>query len=213
MKHLWNCDSFEMGRMGCFRLNQRYQALLLGLLMVLVVWTAWPQVAQASLHTYRELPGQITYRSRQSLRDNRDRAWQAIAFKRFQHQTLQGVYLRLVGFPDAVVVARQRPVVLVAVTGQQWQLPWSVDPQTQTLPNSVGQYDLQPLMQSLDNALPLEMQIPLQGAAIAEVRIAPFVVDEWLQIKAAQVLPSPVGAALRKETQDNTHQLQAAQPN
>jgi hypothetical protein len=55
--------------------------------------------AQASLHTYRERPGQVTVRSQQSLRDARDRAWQAVAFKRWQQGQYQGTYLRLVGFP------------------------------------------------------------------------------------------------------------------
>ncbi|MBE7380435.1 MAG: DUF3122 domain-containing protein [Leptolyngbya sp. SIO1E4] len=184
--------------MPCFRLGRRYQTLLVGLLATVMLWATLPQVAQASLHTYRERPGQVTYRSRQSLRDYADRAWQAIAFKRLQGEVLQGIYLRLVGFPGAVRVDRQQPIVLLAPTGQQWQLAWEVDPQTQALPDSVGQYDLQPFLANLSHALPLEMQIPLDGMPVADVRIAPFIVAEWLQVKTANDSPSPVVPTLGK---------------
>ena len=151
--------------------------------MALILWGTFPPASYASLHTYHERPGQVTYRSRQSIRDYDDRAWQAIAFKRLQGETLQGLYLRLVGFPDIVQVDPQRPVILLAATGQQWQLSRALDPQTQTLPDNVGQYDLQPLLGDLKKALPLEIQIPLEGSTIAEASVAPFVVREWLQVK------------------------------
>ncbi|NER78930.1 MAG: DUF3122 domain-containing protein [Leptolyngbya sp. SIO1D8] len=176
--------------------SYRYPRLVISLLVALVVWVALPGVAQASIHTYHERPGQVTYRSRQSLRDYGDRAWQAIAFKRIQRETLQGIYLRLVGFPGAVTVEPQKPIVLISTTGQQWQLSWDIDPQTESLPDSVGQYDLQPLLASLTNALPLEMQISLTGMDVAEIRIAPFVVKEWLQIASSQDSPSPVAPPL-----------------
>ncbi|HEY9886857.1 MAG TPA: DUF3122 domain-containing protein, partial [Candidatus Obscuribacterales bacterium] len=82
--------------------------------LVLCLWAAVPSVAQASLHTYRERPGQVTVRSRQSLRDDRDRAWQAIAFKRTQGTTPPSFYLRLVGFPEAVAVDRHQAITLLA---------------------------------------------------------------------------------------------------
>lgn len=138
-------------------------------------------------------------RSRLSLRDDTDRAWQAIAFKRWQGATLQGIYLRLVGFPGAVQIDRQQPVTLLTLTGQQWRLPWQLDPQTQALPPNVGQYDLQPLLTDLQRAQPLEMRVELAEGELAELAIAPFIVDEWLQVKTAEPLPAPVSSALGKE--------------
>lgn len=172
----------EMNRVAIARQGYRLLAVLL---LGVFLWLGWPPVAQASTHVYRERPGQITYRSRQSLRDYEDRAWQAIAFKRYQGNQLQGLYLRLVGFPGTVVVDAQRPIVFTTATAQQWQLPWDVDPQTQSLPESVGQYNLQPLLADLKQALPLEMQIPLANNTAVEVGIAPFIVREWLQISTA----------------------------
>lgn len=165
-------------------------------LLLLLLWLAWMPAAQASVHVYRERPGQVTVRSRLSLRDFRDRAWQAIAFKRTQGDTLQGYYLRLVGFPGAVAVDRQQPVSLVAPTGQSWRLAWAVDPQAKTLPPNVGQFDLAPLLADIDQALPLEVQLPLVGDDPAEMAIAPFIVAEWLQVKASTESPAPMRSPL-----------------
>jgi len=167
----------------------------LGLLM-LTVWLAGMPVAQASVHVYHERPGQVTVRSRLSLRDFSDRAWQAIAFKRTQGDTLPGYYLRLVGFPGAVEVDRQQPIALISPTGQSWRLEWAVDPQAKTLPPNVGQFDLAPLLTDIDHALPLEVQLPLVGDEPAEMAIAPFIVAEWLEVKTSTASPAPMGAPL-----------------
>jgi len=168
------------------RVNGGKRILAIALLMG-VVWMGLPLLALASVHTYREQPGQVTYRSRQSLRDYDDRAWQAITFKRAQSGVVQGTYLRLVGFPDVVEVDRLRAVTLLAPTGQQWQLPWEIDPQTKGLPDNVGQYNLQTLLADITMAQPLDMQIPLVTAPPAEIAIAPFIVEEWLQVGAADL--------------------------
>lgn len=167
----------------------------LGLLM-LMLWAVGMPTAHASVHVYRERPGQVTVRSRLSLRDFRDRAWQAIVFKRTQGKTLQGYYLRLVGFPGAVAVDHQQPVAFFAPTGQSWRLQWAVDPQAKTLPPNVGQFDLAPLLEEIDHALPLEVQLPLVGDDPAEMAIAPFIVEEWLQVKTSTESPAPMGAPL-----------------
>ena len=174
------------------------RSVFISLLAALLVWAALPPLANASIHTYYERPGQVTVRSRQSLRDFNDRAWQAIAFKRFQGDMLQGIYLRLVGFPGAVQVDDQQTIALIAPTGQQLQLHWSIDPQTKELPVNVGQYDLQPFLANLDNPLPLELQVPLMNGEVAEFAIAPFIVQEWLQIKTAKASPAPVSSPLGK---------------
>lgn len=166
-------------------------------LLVLSLWGMVPQTAQASIHVYRERPGQVTVRSRQSLRDFSDRAWQAIAFKRTQDDALLGLYVRIVGFPGAVEVDRQRPIALLAPTaGQQWQLAWKRDPQAKEFPINVGQYDLEPLLRDIDTPVPLELQVPLQNGEVAEMAIAPFIVREWLDVKASAASPAPVAPSL-----------------
>ncbi len=176
--------------------GRRGQRVLWQVLLVLVLWLGSGAPAIASLHTYHERPGQVTVRSRQSLRDEADRAWQAVAFKRIQGDQLQGLYLRLIGFPGAVQVDRQQPLVLMDLTGQSWQLPWALDSQTQTLPGNVGQFDLQPLLGQLPQARPLELQIPVVGEAAVTCAIAPFIVREWLQVEAATPSSVPIAPPL-----------------
>lgn len=179
---------------------KRVGLTLIGLcLLWMLAMFVWPTPAGASIHVYRERPGQVTVRSRLSLRDYQDRAWQAITFKRTQGDTLQGYYLRLVGFPGVVQIDRQRPVSFIAPTGQQWQLSWAVDPQAKTLPANVGQFDLAPLLADLDRPMPLEVQLPLVDDDPAEFAIAPFILQEWLQVKASTDSPAPVASALRKQ--------------
>jgi hypothetical protein len=151
--------------------------------------------AQATVHTYRERPGQVTLRSKQSLRDRADRAWQAVVFKRWSADQTQGLYLRLVGFPGAVQVDRHRPLTILAPTGQQWQASPQLDTQTPALPDNAVQYAIAPLLLDLDAALPLEMQVPLMGQAGAELGVAPFVVKEWLAVARSAPPESSEGLA------------------
>jgi hypothetical protein len=164
----------------------RWLRLIWALILLLLVWVGKVGPAEANLHTYRERPGQVTYRAQQSLRDNSDRAWQAVAFKRLQQGQLQGVYLRLVGFPGTMPISPQAPLRVLAATGQQWQALPAVDLQTITLPDTVGQYAVGPLLADLHDPQPLELQIPLQDAAPAQIQVAPFVVKEWLQVMASE---------------------------
>ncbi|MEM6519765.1 MAG: DUF3122 domain-containing protein [Cyanobacteria bacterium P01_C01_bin.70] len=170
------------------------------IILMLLLWLTGMPIAQASVYVYRERPEQVTVRSRLSLRDSSDRAWQAIAFKRTQGNTLQGYYLRLVGFPDAVKVNRQQPLSLMSLTGQRWRLPWAVDPQAKTVPPNIGQFDLAPLLNEIDRSVPLRAQLSLVGSTPAEMAIAPFIVDEWLEVKRSQALPAPIGAPLGEES-------------
>lgn len=155
-------------------------ALLLGVLLLLA--TAAP--AWASVHTYHEQPGQTTYRSRQSLRDQRDLAWQATVFKRYRDQTVQGVYLRLVGFPGQVTVDRQKDLTIETGTTARWVAPYTLDPQTPTsgLPENVSQYDMAEVLGALRQPIPLTLAVPLVGRPPAQLVVAPYVVAEWLTI-------------------------------
>ncbi|MDA0265548.1 MAG: DUF3122 domain-containing protein [Cyanobacteria bacterium] len=159
----------------------RWIRLLWALTLLVLVLVGKASPAQANVHIYQERPGQITYRAQQSLRDSDDRAWQAVTFKRLQQGQLQGIYLRLVGFPGTVSIDRQAPLVVLATTGQQWPAQPALDPQTVALPDSVGQYEVRSLLAGLHNPQPLELQIPLQGTVPATIQVAPFVVREWLE--------------------------------
>jgi hypothetical protein len=149
--------------------------LTLGLLLIMA------SPALASVHTYHEQPGQTTHRSTLSLRDQNDLAWQATLFKRYIGGELQGVYLRLVGFPGQVVVNPNKDLLIQTGTTAQWSAPYRVDPQTQVLPDNVVQYDVNPILEQLQRPIPLTLVVPLAGIS-AQLVVAPYVVEEWLSL-------------------------------
>ena len=159
-----------------------FLALMLGCLLLL----ALAQPALASVHTYHEQPGQTTYRSRQSLRDQTDLAWQATVFKRYTSGVFQGTYLRLVGFPGQVAIAAEVDLSITTGTTAQWQAPPQLDPQTQALPEGVAQYSIDTLLAGLQGPIPLTLLVPLRGGGRARLVAAPYVVAEWLEIYAME---------------------------
>ncbi|WP_017298053.1 DUF3122 domain-containing protein [Nodosilinea nodulosa] len=176
MSHLWR------------PLRLTILALILGCLLLL----ALAEPAIASVHTYHEQPGQTTHRSRQSLRDQNDTAWQATVFKRYVQGHLQGVYLRLVGFPGQGLVDRQGNLLVLTGTATQWTAPPSMDPQTQELPENVAQYDVGVILSRIQRPGPLTLVVPLARQTTATLVVAPYVVEEWLQIYALAAEPDAV---------------------
>ena len=138
----------------------------------------------ASIHTYQEKPGQTTFRSKQSLRDRSDRSWQVILFKRYQAKELQGLYLRLVGFPGVVTLDSQQPIVIATGTSKQWIAQPVLDPQTQALPENASQYDVAAALNDLAGDIPLQIAIPLVGGKTAQLVVPPFAVHEWRDLSS-----------------------------
>lgn len=162
------------------------QRLIVALVCIVlnVLWTA---PAQASVHTYHERPGQTTLRSQQSLRDRNDRSWQAILFKRYSADGLEGIYLRLVGFPGVVDVNPQKPLLINTGTSLRWQATPKLDPPTPALPSNTNQYDVADAMGDLQKAIPLTLMVPLQGKAPSEIIVPPYAVKEWRELAAQTV--------------------------
>ena len=140
--------------------------------------------ALASVHVYHERPGQTTLRSQQSLRDRNDSSWQAILFKRYRADGLEGMYLRLVGFPGIVDVDPQQPLTINTGTSLHWQANPKLDPPTPALPSNTNQYDVAAVMGDLQKAIPLTLAVPLQGQATSEIIVPPYAVQEWRELAA-----------------------------
>lgn len=166
--------------------SHRLKQVLLGVLGFLLIWSLGLGVTPswASTHTYQEQPGQVTYRSQQSLRDRQDRAWQAVFFKRLRAAQASGLYLRLVGFPGAVEVLTDQPLQITTSLDQIWLAPSALE--GLDLPKNVGQYDLRVLMAQLQADLPLRLMVPLTSTDPAEIVVPPFVVQEWRAIANQQ---------------------------
>ncbi|MEO1591124.1 MAG: DUF3122 domain-containing protein [Cyanobacteria bacterium J06632_22] len=166
------------------------QWLVVGLLMLMLLGGGTRPVQAlpvASLHTYHERPGQTTFRSRQSFRDRNDRAWQTVLFKRYDDTQLQGLYLRLVGFPGIADIDATRPLQVLTGTTLQWQAAPALDPQTPVLPTNAAQYDVRSVFATLTKDIPLELAIPLQNARTATVVVPPYGVQEWRQLAEQQM--------------------------
>ena len=162
--------------------------VLAGLCLTIVLGTS---PALASVHVYHERPGQTTLRSQQSLRDRKDRSWQAILFKRYRPDGLDGLYLRLVGFPGVITVDPQQPLTIATGTIVGWQASPKLDPPTPVLPSNTNQYDMTAVMADLEKAIPLTLQVPLQGKSpssrMGEIVVPPYAVQEWRELAAQTI--------------------------
>jgi hypothetical protein len=157
------------------------------ILIVALCWGLWLwlnpiQPAVASIHIYHEQPGQTTLRSRQSLRDQNDLAWQATLFKRSQAGQVPALYLRLVGFPGQIAIDGLTDLQIQTGTLIEWTAHPEVDSQTKALPENVAQYRVDNILQDLQTPIPLTLAVPLQRSAPARLVVAPFVVQEWLEL-------------------------------
>ncbi|NEO55422.1 MAG: DUF3122 domain-containing protein [Okeania sp. SIO3B5] len=138
------------------------------------------QPALASIHTYPESSTQIMYRSRQSLRDLSDRAWQIILYKRIKSGKVITLNLRLVGFPGIIELAHPQKLQITTGTGNIWNAEdVLVD---SSFPANVGEYDFLEVMKKLNSDTPLRINIALQGENSAELVVPIFAVKEWRKL-------------------------------
>ncbi len=142
--------------------------------------------AQASIHTYPEPERQTTmYRSRLSLRDNQDLAWQIILFKRVKEGQVIELNLRLISFPGQFTLSHPQALLVEQGGNQVWELPDEtlLDPQLQWSIDSLAQYDAKPLLMTLERSAPMTLTVTLDGQEQREVLVPPYVVKEWLQLQ------------------------------
>jgi Protein of unknown function (DUF3122) len=129
--------------------------------------------AAAEIRQFHETPGTLLYKSQWTLRDQHDRAWQAIAFQVRQPEQPFAVQLRLVGFPGSVQVKADQPLLLD--NRQQFLSAPLIDFAT---PPEVGQFDLQPVLAKLNARSPLYLTMATLDGTI-ELKVPPFLVEEW----------------------------------
>lgn len=150
---------------------------------------ALPLLPLASIHTYHERPDQTTYRSRLTLPDRRDRAWQATLFHRYRQGEDQGIYLRLVAYPGSAVVAKNEPLTVSTGGGWQWLAAASQATLPANPPENLGQYAFNEVLAQIATPIPLTLSVPLAGGRPQQLVVAPYVVEEW-QALAAMAEPT-----------------------
>jgi len=156
------------------------------LTLVAVLTLIVPATAQASIHTYPEPAQQTTmYRSRLSLRDNQDLAWQTILFKRVKDNQVTEFNLRLISFPGQLTLSHPHGLVVQQGSSKTWELADETlqDPQLQGVNSSLAQYDARSLLLTLERPAPLTMTVTLDGQENRELLVPPYVVKEWIQLK------------------------------
>lgn len=132
--------------------------------------------ALASIHKYPETADRVMFRSVQSLRDNDDKAWQVVLYKRVKSGTVTSVNLRLVGFPDIELI---HPADLTVVAGKT-EIGKADDIWTQAnLPVNVGEYNFRSIVMKLESNRPLQLNFPVKGTIDTKLLVPPFAVREW----------------------------------
>lgn len=151
------------------------------ILLVLGLLLGFGKPAIASIHTYPEGAEQVMVRSLQTLRDQRDQAWQLALFKRVNMGRVTNLHLRLVGFPGGAELRHPAPLK-IASRDRGWMAA-DVLGLASPFPATVGEYDVMEVLSQLGDSTLLEMELPLQTGDIA-LTVPPFVVKEWRQLVA-----------------------------
>ena len=167
---------------------QRVRQLILGIVfigaittVVLGIFKTLPP-AIAEIRQLEEAPGQVVYQSRHTLHDQHNSSWQAIAFKRVRPDGSTVSYLRLVGFPNSVVIDRTQPLTLRDSLGKTLKAEdasQQVFTDVTTPEDNVGQYDLAPIVSDLQSVIPLQLSLPTIKSEPVELVVSPAIVQEW----------------------------------
>lgn len=135
--------------------------------------------AFASIHEYPETGDRTMFRSVQSLRDNEDKAWQVVLYKRVRSGIVDSFNLRLVGFPG---IQLDHPVALKVVAGNL-ELGRTKDIWSESdLPVNVGEYDFKSIVAELESDRPLQLNLPVEGKKDLELLVPTFAVREWRRL-------------------------------
>ncbi|PZV16645.1 MAG: hypothetical protein DCF22_05095 [Leptolyngbya sp.] len=121
------------------------------------------------------------FRSLQTLRDNSDRAWQFVLFKRIHAGQVEGIHLRVVGFPGSGEL--KHPADLHITSQQQTWTAADILPENSSFPTNVGEYDALDAVTALTSDAPLKLELPTVKSKVA-IAVPPFVVKEWRRVAA-----------------------------
>lgn len=146
---------------------------MLGLLFCLNAIFAPSSFADVRQHEF--VPGEITYQSRQSMRDIDQRPWQVVLFKKVRGEVVSSIELRLVGFPEHIEFNHPDALVIHTRTGQDFQ---AVDQFAENAPTpNVGQYDLTDILERLPMDEPIVLELPTQQGVVLKIPVS--VILEW----------------------------------
>jgi Protein of unknown function (DUF3122) len=162
----------------CFSFNGskiRPVRWLLAVLICVLLIIGSPFPAFATVTQIEEYPGQMLYQSRQTLRDQTGKSWQAIALKRIHPEGSAVVSLRLVGFPGAVELDHTQPLTLTTSMGQTLT--------AKDISSDISQ-DTPTVLPQLQAEIPLHLTLSVVTGSAIELQIPSTAIQEWQTISA-----------------------------
>lgn len=151
-------------------------------LVLIGVETLSIEPANAAIRQIEEAPGQFLYQSRQTIKDQHENSWQAIAFKRILPDNTTILALRLVGFPGTVEINRSQDLMVTDSLGKTLSAPDVSDrifAEDATPEPSVGQYDIAPIISELVPIMPLKLSLSTTQGEPVELWVSPTTIKEW----------------------------------
>ncbi|NET10299.1 MAG: DUF3122 domain-containing protein, partial [Symploca sp. SIO2B6] len=139
----------------------------------------------ALLDQHQEAPGQILYKSFVTLKDQKQRLWQAIAFNQTLPDGRHNFQLRFVGFPGTVSVDRTQPLQIKTALGQSFTVLDTSDQifKGATAEPNVAQYNLLDLLGQVSSVIPLRLRLPLAAGQEARFLVSPNTLQEWQSVR------------------------------
>lgn len=160
---------------------------LIGLL-ILNIGLSFPSPAKASMSQLEEMPGQMLYQSRHTLRDQNGNPWQVVFFKRIKPDQTTQINLRLVDFPGTATLTHPEPLIVITKSGQEWR---AADVFAEKAPASnVGQYDLKEIIPQIPLASPLELNLELNEQQRLRLKVPGEIVLEWQDVVQQELTPN-----------------------
>lgn len=146
--------------------------------------------AFAAIQTIEEAPGQVLYQTRHTLQDQHGNRWQAIAFNRVLPDGSTSFYLRLVGFPGVAEIDRSQPLTLTTSLGKRFtanDASSKIFTDASAPEPNVGQYDLKPIVTTLQPVIPLQLSLPAVDASPVRLSVSPSIIQEWQTVASYEV--------------------------
>jgi hypothetical protein len=169
-----------------FSLSQVIVLILSGFMIVTTV-SVPPTIAEVM--EKQEATGEILYQSRHTLTDKNGHPWQTIAFKQVAPKGETLLYLRLEGILGITDLSPNKPLTFLNCQGQVIQ---ATNKSQEIFPNAspaphVRQYDLQPILDELEEGGSLCLRLPSADGSTIELDVPDAVIKEWQAI--AQMEP------------------------
>ncbi|MGK7881681.1 MAG: DUF3122 domain-containing protein [Crocosphaera sp.] len=150
---------------------------LLGLMCLLFI-----QPASAVIRESKIPPDILLYKSIQTWRDQAKNPWQLIFYKEIRGNNQPTINLRLVGFPDLFEFEHPQPLIIKVNDNFTVKVPDIFASDKEAFSPNTGQYDFQPILESLETNSFWLLELPLKDCESSTIKVPYFILEEWKEI-------------------------------